>query len=182
MTSRPCRSGLTLAEMLVALAVGAVVLAGVAAMLAALSRAVHRATASANAQIVRSALPMLVTERVETAGRGLDETCGLVTTVGGTRITVRRALLDGTAFGEEVFASFDAVGRPALYLRRVPHARQPWVEDVTGFLVERIEYEPYTRAPARASSITLLVEHDALDGPLMFDVPLSHRPCVEAPP
>ena len=179
---RPRRSGLTLLEVLVALTVGVAVLSGIAAMLAGTSRAVRFASQSADAHIVRAAIPMLVSDVVAAAGRGFDDTCGLVASVGGARLVVRRALPDATVVEEEVFAGFDGAGRPALYLRRVPHARQPWVEDVTGFLVERIEFEPYTMAPARASSITLLVEHDALDGPLMFDVPLPHRPCVGAPP
>ena len=179
---RPRPGGFSLVEVLVALAIGVTVLSGIAAMLAGTSRAVRFASQSADAHTVRSAIPMLVADTVEAAGRGVEDSCGMVTTVGGAWLAVRRALTDGTVTEEEVFAGLDGAGRPALYLRRVPHARQPWVEDVTAFLVERIDFEPYTLAPARASSITLLVEHDALNGPLLFDVQLPHRPCVEAPP
>ncbi len=177
--STPRRSGLTLVELLVALAIGSIVLANVAAMLAASSRAAQHATARADAYIVRSALPMLVTEVVEAAGRGLDDACGLVAAVGGARVTVRRALLDGTVVEEDVFAALDGAGRPALYLRRVPHARQPWVEDVTRFMVGEIEPISSAASEARVSGIVLYIVHEALDDPLAIDVPLPHHPCVE---
>lgn len=177
----PRRSGLTLVELLVALAIGSIVLSTVAGMLTASSRAAQHATVRADAYIVGSSLPMLVTEVVEKAGRGLDAACGLVAVVGGTQVTVRGALRDGTVIEEEVFAALDGAGRPALYLRRVPHARQPWVEDVTGFTVGDIQLTSSALPEVRVISVVLSIVHESLEEALAIDVTLPHRPCVEDP-
>lgn len=176
------RLGLSLVELLVALAVGSLVVAGLAATSAAGVGAGRGASVAADAATLRHALPALVGEVVEKAGGGMRAACGLMVAEGASLMTVRRAASDGTVVEEAVFAAIDAAGRPALYLRRLPHARQPWVEDVIAFRVERVDPASEPGATDRAERVSLLVEHAALDVPVRFDVPLPHRPCVEAPP
>ena len=176
------RAGFTIVEVLVAAAIGAVILGSVVALTGTSSRASRAVRASADSHVVRAGVPLLVTNIVEVAGRGLDQGCGLAAVVGDDRVVVRRVLTDGAVVEEELFAARDGGGRPALYLRRVPHARQPWVEDVTGFVVQRIEVESSAAQPARVASIVVRVTHMLLDDPLTIDVALPHRPCLEAPP
>jgi len=175
--------GVSLVELLVALAVGAVVLGALATTMAVTGRATRGATQAVDAATVRAALPALLREVVEAAGRGMPSSCGLDASADGSRLTVRRALGDGSVVVDEVFAGRDGGGRPALYLRRVPHARQPWVEDVTAFLVERVDLRAgASDGPARAERVVVRVAHRALDAPLGVEIALPHLPCLGGPP
>ncbi len=180
---RRVRRGVSLVELLVAMAVGATVLAGLAAATAATGRAARGANQVVDAATVRSALPALLREVVETAGRDMPDACGLDAAAGASRLVFRRALGDGSIVVDEVFAGFDGGGRPALYLRRVPHARQPWVEDVTAFTVERVQTTVDTTAErVRVERVVVRVAHAALEAPLEVAIALPHRPCLEAHP
>jgi len=180
---RRVRRGVSLVELLVALAVGAMVLAGLAATTSVTGRAARGTHQALDAATVRSALPALLREVVETAGRGMPDTCGLDAVAGASRLAVGRALGDGSVVVDEVFAGLDGGGRPALYLRRVPHARQPWVGDVTAFTVESVQsVADATGETARVEHVVVRVSHAALEGPLEVAVALPHRPCLEALP
>lgn len=179
---RRAEGGLSLVEVLVALGVGTLLLAGLAATMASTSRVIRGAGTLADAAVIRASLPALVADVVTTAGRGMDDACGLVAWEGAHELSVRRAGADGTVLEEEVFAALDGGGRPALYLRRRPHARQPWVEDVTSFRVDRIDHVTEPGSPPRATIVALSVAHGALGERLAFEVALPHRPCVETAP
>ncbi|TVR91678.1 MAG: prepilin-type N-terminal cleavage/methylation domain-containing protein [Trueperaceae bacterium] len=175
--------GVSLIELLIALAVGAMVLGGLATSIAVTGRAARGATQAADAATVRAALPALLREVVEATGRGMPDACGLDASAGASRLVVRRALGDGSVVVDEVFAGLDGGGRPALYLRRVPHARQPWVEDVTAFVVERVDLAPGTALDeARVERVVVGVSHHSLDAPLVVEIGLPHRPCLVALP
>ena len=179
--TRAGQRGITLVELLVALSLGAVLLGGVAATVGVVARVTRTATSVADAATIRAALPALIRDVVEASGRGMPTDCGIVTT-GTSQLGVRHALADGRVVEDQLFAGLDGGGRPALYLRRVPHARQPWVEDVTGFAIDRLEFGAGTEVPLRAELIVLAVNHPAVDEWLAIDVALPHRPCVEASP
>ena len=182
-TASRCRLGLSLVELLVALALAALVVGGLAVTMAVTGRAARGATQAVDANTVRAALPVLLREVVEAAGRGMPEACGLIAPAGAFRLVVRRALGDGSLVVDEIFAGFDGGGRPALYLRRVPFARQPWVEDVTAFAVERVDLAPgISTEHARAERVIVRVTHAALDAPLPIEIALPHLPCIEAMP
>jgi hypothetical protein len=104
-----------------------------------------------------------------------------------------RARVHGVDLGDtdpetvEVFAGLDGGGRPALYHRTVPHARQPWLEDVTGFRVlsgrdgngewRTIEHDAVTHWTG------LRVELAWLDGDARtYELRLPHAPCAEPLP
>ena len=173
--------GVSLVELLVALAVGALVLGCLVATTAVTSGAARGATHTLDAAAVRAALPALLQDVVETAGRGMPTACGLTAASGSSRLDVRRALTDGSIVVVEVFAGLDGGGRPTLYLRRVPHARQPWVEDVTAFTVEHIEFAGLMPGVARAEHVVVRIAHAALEQPLDVEIALPHLPCLEAP-
>jgi len=180
------RRGFTLVEVLVALAIGSLV-----SLLAATSVASsRRMSAAIDARAVAgqrtAAVPLLVGGTLALAGRGLDG-CGLQVMDGGGR-----ARVEGVDLGEaapetvEVFAGRDGGGRPALYRRTVPHARQPWLEDVTGFRVlaglddagawRAVDHDAVSRWTA------LRVELTWTDGDVRaYEVRLPHAPCAEPP-
>ena len=176
--------GLTLVELLVALAVGALVLT----LAVSTSQASRRLSAAIDARVTAgqrtTAVPLLVGAALALAGRGLDG-CGLEVTEGG-----QRARVVGFGLGDveletlEVFAGLDGGRRPALYHRTVPHPRQPWLEDVTGFRVlagrdedgawRSIEHDAVTRWTH------LRVEIGWTDGDVRtYELRLPHVPCAE---
>ncbi len=127
--------GFTLVELLVAFALGAVILAAASGSLVSTARISAAVEARGVEAQRRVAVPLLLRSLVGVAGRGSDG-CGLEVADGG-----RRLRLTGVPPGEtgvattEVFSGLDGGGRPALYHRNLPHVRQPYLEDVTGFLV-----------------------------------------------
>ena len=181
------RSGLTLVEVLVALAVGTMVV-GLALVTGTSTRRLTTVLdARATAGQRQMAAPLLVSGALVQAGRDI-EGCGLEVTDAG-----RRARVHGIDFGDdapktrEVFAALDGGGRPALYLRTVPHARQPWLEDVTGFAVH---------AARDSEGVWRALEHDGVtrwiglrvtltwrDGDeRTYDLAVPHAPCAEPVP
>ena len=175
--------GVSLVELLLVLAVATMVLGGLAATLATASRVVRGTTQAVDAAAIQAVLPTLLRSLVETAGRGMSSACGLTANKGSGRLAIRRALTDDSIVVDEVFAGLDGGGRPALYLRRVPHARQPWVEDVTEFSVERVDIVAGSMPEtARVKRVVVRVRHDALEQPLDVEIELPHRPCLEPVP
>ena len=176
-----CRSpqaGLTLVEVLIALTLAALVFTLVAGSFASTSRFSRAGLERGDALTVRLAVPTMVRQAIEVAGRGLPEACGLRVGAGGPRVAVTYRHRDGSVVVDEVFAGLDGGGRPALYLRRVPHVRQPWIEDVTSFVVHDLHLD----ADGRVAALEAQVEHRALDTPLTVHVALPHRPCLEEAP
>jgi len=180
-------SGLTLVEILVALAVGTVVV-GIALITSTSTRRLSTVLdAQAAAGQRQTAVPQLVSGALALGGRGI-EGCGLE-----LADSDRRARVHGIAVGDdapktrEVFAGLDGGGRPALYLRTVPHPRQPWLEDVTGFMVH---------AARDSEGVWRALEHDGVtrwiglrvkltwrDGDeRTYDLALPHAPCAEPLP
>lgn len=178
------RRGLTLAEVLVALAIGSLVLA----LAAATSQSGRRLSATVAARAMAgqraTAVPLLVGRALSLAGRGLDG-CGLQMADGGQRTRVRGVDLgDETPETVEIFAGLDGGGRSALYHRTVPHARQPWLEDVTGFRVLAARDEGGTWRTIEHDAVTrwaaLRVELSWTDGDARtYELRLPHAPCAE---
>ena len=178
------RGGLTLVEVLVALAVGILVV-GVAAMTGTATRRVNAALdARATAGQRATAVPLLIGGALALAGRGVDA-CALHVTEAGHRARFLGIDLGATEPKTvEVFAGLDGGGRPALYYRTLPFIRQPWLEDVTGFVVlaardhvgvwRDVEHDGTTRWTALRLTLAWR------DGDVRtYEVPLPHAPCAE---
>lgn len=177
------RRGLTVVEVLIALAIGSLVLS----LAAATGQSSRRLSATIDARAIAAqratAVPLLLGRALALAGRGLDG-CGLHLADGGLRARVHGVDLNGEEPETvEVFAGFDGGGRSALYHRTVPHARQPWLEDVTGFRVlggrdesgawREVEHDAVTRWTA------LRVELAWPDGDVRtYELRLPHAPCA----
>lgn len=178
--------GLTLVEVLVALAIGALVLALAAATVHSSRRLSAVLEARAVAGQRRTAVPLLVGGALARAGRGL-EGCGLQVADEGARARVLGVDLgDAAPETVEVFAGLDGGGRPALYLRTLPHARQPWLEDVTGFRVlagrDEVGAWRVVEHDAVARWTALRIELTWADGDQRtYEVRLPHAPCAEPP-
>ncbi len=178
------RRGLTLVEVLVALAIGSLVLS----LAAATSQSSRRLSAAIDARATAgqraTAVPRLVGGALALAGRGLDG-CGLQVADGGVRVRVHGVDLgDEQPETVEVFAGLDGGGRPALYHRTVPYARQPWLEDVTGFRVLAARDEDGTWRPIEHDAAmrwrALRVELSWTDGDVRsYELRLPHTPCAE---
>ena len=176
---RSCgRPGFSLIEVLVALAVSGLVFTLLAAGFVSTARFTRTALGSGDAATVRAALPTMLRQAVEVAGRGVTEGCALAVDATGEWLGVTFSVAGGAPVVDEVFAALDGGGRPALYLRRVPHPRQPWLENVTSFRV--LDYE--MDAGGRVAIISLALDHVALSDPLAVRVLLPHRPCLEVAP
>ena len=181
------RRGLTLVEVLVALAIGSLVLSLATATGQSSRRLSGVIDARAMAGQRATAVPILVAGALTLAGRGIDG-CGLHVAESGLRARVHGVDL-GDAAPEtiEVFAGLDGGGRPALYHRTVPHARQPWLEDVTGFRVlagrdhegawRALEHDAVTRWTGVRVELTW-TDRDVR----VYEVELPHAPCAEALP
>lgn len=170
--------GLTLVEVLLALALSSALLMLLAASFALTVRGTRTALGATDEMSVRLALPEMLRQAVEGAGRGVTDGCALAFANTGRRIVLTYDIRSGERITDEVFADSDGGGRPALYVRRVPHPRQPWIEDVTSFGVVGHEVD----GEGRIESARLALEHLALDEPLEVLVALPHRPCLEATP
>jgi prepilin-type N-terminal cleavage/methylation domain-containing protein len=129
------RRGLTLVEVLVALAIGSLVVA----LASATSLSSRRMNAVLDARAVAgqraTAIPQLVGGALA-LGRPRHRRLWVAgarrwPARAGPRRRPRRPVPSTI----EVFAGLDGGGRPALYHRTLPHVRQPWLEDVVGFEV-----------------------------------------------
>jgi prepilin-type N-terminal cleavage/methylation domain-containing protein len=180
------RLGFTLIEMLIALAIGSLVL-GLAASASVATRRVQTVLdASATATARATAVPQLLAWAIGRTGRGVD---GCAATVASDGRLWRGAAVDpgdATSTTVEVLAGVDGAGRPALYHRTLPWARQPWLEDVTGFgVLEGLDADGAWRAwtadgATRWSAIR--TEVTWTDGDVRtYEVALPHRPCAVAP-
>lgn len=171
------RSGATLVEMLVAAGIATMLLVLLATTLVMARRSANAAQARSEAITVRVALPALLHETIHVAGRGVEgggaPPCPVEVMEAGRRLVLHR-VEHGELLTDEVLAGRDGGGRPALYLRRLPHPRQPWIEDVTSFSVIPIEDVP----TSWVRSLHVEVEHRSLDRPLRVVVPLLHHPCI----
>ena len=180
--SRPSRSrgstGFTLVEVLLAMALSGLVFTLVAAGFVSTARFSRSTLASGDALSVRAALPAMLQQAVEAVGRGVSDRCALEVGAFGERLGVTFVAEGGTVVHEEVFSAQDGGGRPALYLRRVPHARQPWIEDVTTFRVLDLELD----GDGRVAAVDLAIDHQALSDALHVRVSLPHRPCLDTQP
>lgn len=172
------RHGLSLVEVLVALALSGLVLTLVASGFASSARLTRAALSQGDALSVRLALPALLQQTLEVAGRGVADVCALAIDAPGRRLTITHVLAGGTPAADEVFAALDGGGRPALYLRRLPHPRQPWLEGVKAFEVTTIESD----TDGRVEALRLEVVHTALAEALEVTISLPHRPCLEVSP
>jgi len=172
------RTGVTLVEVLVALALMGLVLSLVAAAFGSTARFARAAVAAGEELSWRLAVPTLLQQAIEVAGRGVSESCALSVQAGGGLLALRYTSAGGVLVADEVFAAVDGGGRPALYLRRVPHPRQPWLEDVTGVRVLDVEAD----GSGRVAAVRLELRHPALAQALVVHVPLPHRPCLETTP
>jgi prepilin-type N-terminal cleavage/methylation domain-containing protein len=180
------RVGFTLVEVLVALAIGSLVL-GLAASAGVAARRVQavleaRATATARA----TAVPQLLAWAIGRTGRGVDGCTATIANDGGLWSGSAVDPGDATATTVEVLAGVDGGGRPALYHRTRPWARQPWLEDVTAFrLLEGRDVDGTWRAwtadgAARWSAVR--AELTWTDGDVRaYEVMLPHQPCAVAP-
>ena len=169
--------GLTLVEILVALALASLLFGLLASGFASVSRFSRAALATGDALSARLALPTMLQQAIQVAGRGVSDGCAMTLDASGRRLAVSFRS-GGEVVVDEVFAALDGGGRPALYLRRVPHARQPWLEEVTSFQVLDHELD----ADGRVTALGLTLHHLALGEPLEVRVTLPHRPCLEAVP
>lgn len=127
--------GLTLVEVLVALAIGAVVLTAASGSLVSTARFSAAVEARGVDAQRRTAVPLLLRALMGSAGRGRDG-CGLEVAEGGRRLRLAgRPQGEASVVTTELFSGLDGGGRPALYHRTVPHARQPILEEVSAFAV-----------------------------------------------
>jgi prepilin-type N-terminal cleavage/methylation domain-containing protein len=176
------RRGFTLVEALVALVLGSLVLAVAAAGSVSVRRMAATLEARGTASQRATAVPALLGGALALAGRGLDG-CGLQVDGGGARLRMLGVESAGTATAVELFADLDGGGRPALYRRTPPFARQPWLEDVVAFAVSmgrdgdgawrRVDHDDRTRWSA------LRVELAWSDGDRRtYDLPLPQAPCA----
>ncbi|MFN2321891.1 MAG: type II secretion system protein J [Trueperaceae bacterium] len=180
------RRAFTLVEVLVALAIGSLVL-GLAASTSVATRRVQavldaRATATARA----TAVPQLLAWAIGRAGRGVDGCAATIASDGrlwrGTAVDAG----DATPTTIEVLAGVDGGGRPALYHRTLPWARQPWLEDVLAFdVLDARDAEGTWRTwtpdeTTRWSAVR--TELTWTDGDIRsYVVALPHLPCATAP-
>jgi prepilin-type N-terminal cleavage/methylation domain-containing protein len=176
---RAPRRGLTLVEVLVALAIGGVILLALGSFAAATSSGRRALEARSDRLLIDHGMRLLFEGDVTRAGAGLaaDE-CGLAIGAAGSRLDVWWRGSDGELHQIGYAAGVDGAGRPALYRRHHPHARQPWLEDVVALRVhvaERVD----GGGLARAAALDVALDHATSD-PSRWRVPLHHHPC-EAP-
>jgi prepilin-type N-terminal cleavage/methylation domain-containing protein len=178
------RRGLTLVEVLVAVAIGSLVIA-LAAATSLSSRRMHAVLdARAVAGQRTTAVPQLVGGALLLAGRGIDG-CGLQVLDAGRRVRVRGVDRgDSTPSTVEVFAGLDGGGRPALYHRTLPYVRQPWLEDVVGFEVNEARNETGSWSAVDHDAVTrwtaLRVTLSWRDNDVRtYELRLPHAPCAE---
>jgi prepilin-type N-terminal cleavage/methylation domain-containing protein len=180
------RAAFTLVEVLIALAIGSLVL-GLAGATSVAARRVgavldQRATATART----TAVPQLLAWALGDAGRGLDACAITVLDDGGRWRSSAVEPGEAVATTSEVLAGQDGGGRPALYHRTLPWARQPWLEDVVAFgVLEALDEAGTWRTVAHDATTrwrAVRVELGWSDGDVRrYEVPLPHAPCAEMP-
>jgi prepilin-type N-terminal cleavage/methylation domain-containing protein len=169
------RHGLGLVELLVALAIGALVLTLLAALVRAEAATRGALEERAEWSYAQHGLRLAVEAEVATAGARLGTgECGVATRSGGAALELSRRGADGALALVTLEAGRDAAGRPALYRRLHPHPRQPWLEDVTSFHVAGLEGVP--EAPERIAAVHLELRHER-GGELRWRALLPHQPC-----
>lgn len=181
------RSGFTLIEVLVALALGMLVLGLAGATVVGAERFHDVLEERATAMARTTAVPQLLGGAIGRAGRGIDG-CGLSLLDEGR--LVRATAVEASEpmpTVVDVLAGRDGGGRHALYHRTQPYPRQPWLEEVTAFTALEArddvgDWRPWAAdGETRWSSLRLEVAW--LDGDVrVYDVPLPHAPCSEAGP
>jgi prepilin-type N-terminal cleavage/methylation domain-containing protein len=179
--------GFTLVEMLVALAVGSLVLSMAFATIVSSRRFNTVLDARATVGQRDTAIPRLLADVLGLAGRA-REGCGLHVAPGGLHVAVVGTDVGDTAATTvSIFAGRDGGGRPALYHRTLPYPRQPWLEDVVEFRVVDARDDAGVWRPLihdattrwGALRVTLLwTDHDVRT----YELPLPHAPCAEALP
>ena len=180
------RRAFTVVEVLVALAIGSLVL-GLAASTGLAARRVgavldERAAATART----TAVPQLLAWAIGRTGRGTDGCTATVAADGRLWRGTAVDLGDAVPTTVEVLAGVDGAGRAALYHRTLPWARQPWLEDVAAFAVlEGRVADGGWRAWAADGATRwdgVRVALTWIDGEVRtYEVPLPHRPCAVAP-
>jgi hypothetical protein len=170
------RRGLGLVELLVALAVGALVLTLLAALVRVQAATRGALEERAEWSYAQHGLRLAVEAEVATAGARLGAgECGMAQRSGGAVLELSRRGADGALALVTLEAGRDGAGRPALYRRLHPHPRQPWLEDVTSFHVTSFEVAP--DAPERLAAVNLELRHER-GGELRWRALLPHQPCV----
>jgi type II secretory pathway pseudopilin PulG len=180
------RIGFTLVEALVALAIASLVL-GLAGATSVAARRVgamvdERATRTART----TAVPQLLAWALGDAGRDLEACAMAILDDGGRWRSSAVEPGDAVATSTEVLAGRDGGGRPALYHRTLPWARQPWIEEVVVFRVLEARDLGGTWRAVAHDAVTrwsaVRVELTWSDGDVFgYEVPLPHAPCAEAP-
>jgi prepilin-type N-terminal cleavage/methylation domain-containing protein len=167
--------GFTLVEVLISLAVAGVVVAAAAGFVTGGLRTSAALTERAVHIEARLAIPAILMEVVSPVGSGVDaSTCALGVRDQGRLLEITRLEADGSERVEEVFAAMDGGGRPALFLRHRPFARQPFLEEVRSFEVTHVEEAP----DGRVDSLSLRLVHERVPRPIEVTVLLPHRPCL----
>jgi prepilin-type N-terminal cleavage/methylation domain-containing protein len=172
---RARRAAFTVVEILVALALGGIVMTLAFSFWIGGLRTSAALTARALDQETRMAIPAILNDLVATAGAGVGAPdCGLGVSADGRTLVLTRSEPDGTLRVDEMFSGFDGGGRPALYLRHRPYARQPWLEEVTAFEIVSVRES----LDGRLDAVELRVVHSGASRPIAVVVPLPHRPCL----
>lgn len=180
------RRAFTLVEVLVALAIGSLVL-GLAASTNAAARRVRTVLdARATATVRTTAVPQLLASAIGRTGRGIDGCSAAVAADGRRWLGTAIDRGDAAPTTVEVLAGVDARGRAALYHRTQPWARQPWLEDVSAFAVLEGRDADGVWAPwvpdGASRWAAVRVELSWTDGDVRsYEVALPHRPCAGTP-
>lgn len=180
------RRGFTLVEVLVALAIGSLVLGLAASINVATLRLRALVDARATATARATAVPQLLSTAIGRTGRGVDGCAAAVANGGALWRGAAVEPGDAVATTVEVGAGVDASGRHALYHRTLPWARQPWLEDVTTFVVVEGRdaggaWRAWTADGATRWSAVRMELHWTDGDVRTYDVALPHRPCAVAP-
>ena len=170
------RHGISLVETLLAFALAVLVVGLTLVAASGYRRSAVRIESVHDALATRSAIPIMVRDVLAVAGASLPfGVCGLHVSPGRDRIAVEYRDVTGQGRSLEVFADLDGSGRPALYLRRPPYSKQPWIEGVTSFHVD----VPESSHGDRIRAVSARVEHVVLGDAIDFRIEMPHRPCVK---
>ncbi len=168
--------GLTLVEVLVALAMTTILMLVIASFVTSVHGGTRAAEARADRHLLEHALGLVFAGEMANAGARLaaDE-CGVAIDQDGRAIHAWARDTEGTLQLRTITAGVDGAGRPALYRRHHPHSRQPWLEDVTDFHVELVESS--TEIGRRVAAIFVRIEVAGHDTVFELHMDLPHRPC-----
>ncbi len=169
------RLGLTLVEVLVAIAIAGIILSTLGGFTSSLVRGGRSLDTVMDRNLIDHAFRLVLEGEFGRAGEGLATGhCGLAIGSGGGELHVRRRG-DGGEVEHLVFsAGVDGAGLPALYRRQLPHARQPWLEDVNGF-----EVTPSgVGLGDRVQEVQVELTVHGQDAPVQWRILLPHQPCL----